>query len=438
MSRRPKRVDENALTRRPFVRAFSAWGERNLRFGPEHPRHGSQPSPGIGVAGICPRRGALAPREASPLAGRRHPGPDRDPRRPGRPGQAGQRPPPLRRCRRRDRIPGTGPRRGQPASAVRHPRRASRPLRRHRSQRLPPPLPPRRWSRAGHEPDRLAVVRRAGNDRFSLRHSGERTGSGPPCPRGGARGDRPRLQPVSAGLGPLADSTARRAIPFARAGCSSRRCPWRSDAAEATDGILDPTIGRALRAIGYDRDFAAIAEASDQPIRVRAAVVGGWRRCNWISGRESSSFRQASSSTSGRPPRRSRPTAPRAALQRRGRRRGAGQPWRRSLDRRGRRPSGGWLVQVTDDHAAAAPGRDQTVRVFSGGLATSSTTVRRWSTRDGAAPPHRGSGHGRLRRRGVAHGERGRRLLPGCQCRQHRGDRPWRVGSRLARRARAP
>ena len=155
MSRRPKRVDENALTRRAFIRAFSAWGERNLRFDPEHPRHGSQPSPGIGVAGICPRRGALAARQASPLAGGRHPGPDRDPRRPGRPGQAGQ---VLRLCggagggtEFRARGLGGGSRRRQ----CRHPRRASRPLRRHRSQRLPPPLPRRRSSPAGREPDRL-------------------------------------------------------------------------------------------------------------------------------------------------------------------------------------------------------------------------------------------------------------------------------------------
>jgi thiamine biosynthesis lipoprotein len=41
-------------------------------------------------------------------------------------------------------------------------------------------------------------------------------------------------------------------------------------------------------------------------------------------------------------------------------------------------PVGGWTIRITDDHAAGpdAPGVD--VTIVSGGLATSSTTVRRW------------------------------------------------------------
>jgi thiamine biosynthesis lipoprotein len=38
-------------------------------------------------------------------------------------------------------------------------------------------------------------------------------------------------------------------------------------------------------------------------------------------------------------------------------------------------PVGGWTVGVGDDHRGAA---DQTITIESGGLATSSTTVRRW------------------------------------------------------------
>jgi thiamine biosynthesis lipoprotein len=44
----------------------------------------------------------------------------------------------------------------------------------------------------------------------------------------------------------------------------------------------------------------------------------------------------------------------------------------------GRGPEGGWPVRVTDDHAARFRAEGQTVSVVSGGLATSSTTVRRW------------------------------------------------------------
>jgi len=42
-------------------------------------------------------------------------------------------------------------------------------------------------------------------------------------------------------------------------------------------------------------------------------------------------------------------------------------------------PAGGWQVRVTDDHAAGPDAPGQTVAISSGGLATSSTTVRAWA-----------------------------------------------------------
>src|SRR5262249_20534394 len=44
------------------------------------------------------------------------------------------------------------------------------------------------------------------------------------------------------------------------------------DAAEQTDGDVDPTLGGALRGLGYDRDFAEIASV---PLRLEAAAPGG-------------------------------------------------------------------------------------------------------------------------------------------------------------------
>ena len=41
-------------------------------------------------------------------------------------------------------------------------------------------------------------------------------------------------------------------------------------------------------------------------------------------------------------------------------------------------PAGGWQVKVADSHAAAPAAPGQLVTIFSGGLATSGTTVRRW------------------------------------------------------------
>ena len=45
-------------------------------------------------------------------------------------------------------------------------------------------------------------------------------------------------------------------------------------------------------------------------------------------------------------------------------------------------PVGGWSVRVADWHAAGPEAEGETVQVSSGGLATSSTTVRRWSRGD--------------------------------------------------------
>jgi thiamine biosynthesis lipoprotein len=42
-------------------------------------------------------------------------------------------------------------------------------------------------------------------------------------------------------------------------------------------------------------------------------------------------------------------------------------------------PAGGWQIRVTDDHRHRPSAPGQTVSIHSGGLATSSTAVRRWS-----------------------------------------------------------
>src|SRR5437016_6869982 len=47
-------------------------------------------------------------------------------------------------------------------------------------------------------------------------------------------------------------------------------------AARTTDGLVDPTIGRALRVLGYDRDFASVA-ADGASLRVRVERTAGWR-----------------------------------------------------------------------------------------------------------------------------------------------------------------
>lgn len=53
-------------------------------------------------------------------------------------------------------------------------------------------------------------------------------------------------------------------------------------AAELTGGLVDPTLGRAMAAIGYDRDLAAVRSGTVDPAAVRLAPAppepGAWRR----------------------------------------------------------------------------------------------------------------------------------------------------------------
>jgi FAD:protein FMN transferase len=49
-------------------------------------------------------------------------------------------------------------------------------------------------------------------------------------------------------------------------------------AAQETDGLVDPTLGHALVAVGYDRDLALLPGAADGPAGVpRPARAGAWR-----------------------------------------------------------------------------------------------------------------------------------------------------------------
>ena len=49
-------------------------------------------------------------------------------------------------------------------------------------------------------------------------------------------------------------------------------------AAAASAGLVDPTIGRALRLAGYDRTFALVRARDGSTFRARFASVPGWRR----------------------------------------------------------------------------------------------------------------------------------------------------------------
>ncbi len=172
-------------------------------------------------------------------------------------------------------------------------------------------------------------------------------------------------------------------------------------AAELTDGDVDPTIGNALVLAGYDRDWALLHKPADapdrpapggenkqagaesfsdtlQPSTIRALITPGWQAIEidreraairiptgvrldlgatakaWVADRAARAVSEAT---------------------------GAGSLVSLGGDiaTAGDAPEGGWRIYVTDDHRSAPGRQGQTIAISSGGVATSSTAVRRWS-----------------------------------------------------------
>jgi FAD:protein FMN transferase len=175
-------------------------------------------------------------------------------------------------------------------------------------------------------------------------------------------------------------------------------------AAELTNGDVDPTVGTALVLAGYDRDMRLLDRVSpgtgpknsgacSPPVlapHIRAKPICGWRAVEldrehstlriprgvkldlgatakaWAADRAALAIHQAVGcgvlvslggdiSTAG--------TAP-------------------TMQRIGEKAHTGWQIHVTDDHHSDPDTPGQTITIAGGGLATSSTAVRRWRHRE--------------------------------------------------------
>jgi FAD:protein FMN transferase len=179
-------------------------------------------------------------------------------------------------------------------------------------------------------------------------------------------------------------------------------------AARLTGGDVDPTVGRALIALGYDRDFDELRVAADGPgvgvaadgpgVRVAAdgpgvrgvagsrviGTVAGWRTV--VVDEEAGTIRVPAGVMLDLGATAKALAADRAAG-------GAGEAagcgvlvsFGGDLAIVGPAPEDGWRIRVTDDHRAGVDAPGQWISLRSGGLATSSTTVRRWRTGVGRA-----------------------------------------------------
>ena len=155
-------------------------------------------------------------------------------------------------------------------------------------------------------------------------------------------------------------------------------------AAEASNGDLDPTIGEVMEVLGYDRDFAELSPHAG-PI-VGVGRVPGWRRVRVDHHRSSLRVPRGTVLDLGATAKAL--AADRAAV-RAADLAGCGVLVSLGGDiaTAGVAPASGWPVRVADSHAAGPSPEGQTISIVTGGLATSSTTVRRWQ-RGGRAVHH--------------------------------------------------
>ncbi|HEY1592101.1 MAG TPA: FAD:protein FMN transferase [Solirubrobacteraceae bacterium] len=154
-------------------------------------------------------------------------------------------------------------------------------------------------------------------------------------------------------------------------------------AARLTDGDVDPTVGEALIALGYDRDFDEIG--ADGTATMRIASVPGWHTIT--ADHDAGTVCTARGvvldlgATAKALAADHAAAAAGAAIGEAGVLVSLGG----DLSIVGPPPPDGWRVRVTDDHRSDTTAPGQWIALRAGALATSSTTVRRWETDGGPA-----------------------------------------------------
>jgi len=157
-------------------------------------------------------------------------------------------------------------------------------------------------------------------------------------------------------------------------------------AASSTVGAVDPTVGRALRMSGYDRDFAAVAPGGPA-LPVRLEKVPGWRTVELDQGRRRARVAPGVEVDLGSTAKALAADRAAAAARLAAGAGGVLVSLGGDIAVAGAPPEGGWPVLAAEDSAAPPDGPGEVVLIADGGVATSSTRVRRW-TRGGVELHH--------------------------------------------------
>ncbi|HXI80875.1 MAG TPA: FAD:protein FMN transferase [Verrucomicrobiae bacterium] len=148
-------------------------------------------------------------------------------------------------------------------------------------------------------------------------------------------------------------------------------------AARVTGGAVDPTVGRAMRAIGYDTDFSLVA-SDGGPIELRLEPIPGWAAVELSVARREVRIRRGVELDLGSTGKGLAADLAAAAAYTASGRGGVLVSLGGDIAVRGTPPPGGWRILVAEDSETAADVDGEVVAIDTGAIATSSTTVRRW------------------------------------------------------------
>ena len=160
------------------------------------------------------------------------------------------------------------------------------------------------------------------------------------------------------------------------------------DAARRTGGAVDPTVGRAMRLIGYDRDFDLFA-GSSRPLELVIEPVPGWSVVSFDARRRSVRVPRGVELDLGSTGKGlAADGAAEAALAAAGPGAGVLVSLGGDISTAGRAPDGGWRILIVEDSRTPPDGVGELIAIDRGAVATSSTTVRRWQSLDGVSVHH--------------------------------------------------
>ena len=154
------------------------------------------------------------------------------------------------------------------------------------------------------------------------------------------------------------------------------------ETARMTGGLVDPTIGKAMRLAGYDRTFSRLALRDGSLVVANFVPCGRWaeieldpgsRTVRLPAGVELDLGASAKALTADRVAREISESTEVAVLVSLG----------GDIAVAGSAPEGGWVIALAEDHSLPPDAVPTRVSIESGGLASSGIRVRRWRTASG-------------------------------------------------------